>query len=76
MGLRVFQWAHDMFNIKLFIKFNQSSIDKLSIVVGDDDMWYSKTTHNTFPYKVLDILCCDGRQRYDLYPFREIVYSH
>jgi len=36
-------------------------IGKLSTIVGDNDMWYSKTVHNVFPYKVLDMSCCDGR---------------
>ena len=63
-----------MFDVKLLVKLSQPSVDKFSTVLRDDDMQYPKPAHNVFSNKILDILCSDGRQGFDLYPFSEIIY--
>ena len=49
ISLRMLHQIGNVLDDEFLIKLNESSIDELSIVVGEDDMWYAKTTYYILP---------------------------
>jgi len=71
----MFYQACDVLDIKLFVKLGDSSVGELSTIISDDDLRYPELTHNVFQNKILVILCSNGRQGFNFYPFSKVGYA-
>lgn len=63
-------------NVPSFTKTPKLFIVELSIVVGDDDVGHSKSTHNGFSHKFNSFPLSDRGSRLRLSPFSKIVYRN
>ena len=61
---------------KLFIKIPERCVIKLSSIVRHKHPRYSKSTHNTLPDEVLNILLCNFRQGFRFHPLGEVINLH
>ena len=61
---------------KLFTKFPERCVIKLSSIVRHKHPRYSKSTHNTLPDEVLNILLRNFRQGFSFYPLGEVINSY
>ena len=61
---------------KLFTKFPERCVIKLSSIVRHKHPRYSKSAHNTLPDEVLNFLLCNFRQGFSFHPLGEVVNSH
>ena len=61
---------------KLFTKFPERCVIKLSSIVRHKHPRYSKSAHNTLPDEVLNILLCNFHQGFSFHPLGEVVNSH
>ena len=58
---------------KLFIKFLERCVIKLSSIVRHKHPRYSKSVHNILLDKVLNILLCNFRQGFSFHPLGEVI---
>ena len=58
---------------KLFTKFLERCVIKLSSIVRHKHPWYPKFTHNALLDEVLNILMCNFCQGFSFYPFGEVI---
>ena len=65
-----------MFDSETGVKFDEFLIYEMSSVVGYDSVGHSVPAYDVFPYKLLDLLCCDYGQWLSLYPFCKIVNAN
>ena len=61
---------------KLFTKFSERCVIKLSSIVRHKHPRYSKSAHNTLLDEVLNILLCNFRQGFSFHPLGEVINSH
>ena len=61
---------------KLFTKFLERCVIKLSSIVRHKHPWYSKSAHNTLPDEVINILLRNFCQGFSFHPLGEVINSH
>jgi len=65
-----------MFDFETAVEFNKFLIYELLTIISYDSVRDSVSAYDVFPYKLLDLLCCDCGQWFSLYPLCEIINTN